>query len=137
MIALTGMILFREVDGRRRCETLDAEADGMASSRIIRVLLLKEGTDSSWVAQGLDYDMAAQGESIGEALENFQAVFQGQVALDLQKGREPLTGKKQAPSWYWRALEEAKPLKDPITLKIPRRSWFSFARVTSGEAWVC
>jgi hypothetical protein len=108
----------------------------MASSRVIRVLLLKEGTDSSWVAQGLDYDIAAQGESIGEALGNFQAVFQGQVALDLQKGREPLAGKKAAPPWYWQALEQAKPLKEPITLKIPRRSWFGFRRATSGEAWV-
>jgi len=110
----------------------------MAKSRVLRVLFLKEGTGQGWVAQGLEFDLAAQGDSIGEAVQNFQEVFEAQVALDKHKGQEPLAGKKEAPSWYWRALEEAKPLRDPIVLQLPRYAWLSFFgfRTTSAQAWV-
>src|SRR5882724_3126883 len=101
-------------------------------SRTIRVLLLREG--NGWVAQCLEYDIASQGGSIKKAVENFQEVFEGQIALDLQRNREPLAGKKQAPPWYWQALKEAEPLRNPIALKIPKRSWFS--RAASAEALV-
>ena len=83
----------------------------MASSRILRVLLLKEGSDNGWVAQGLEIDIAAQGASIKEALNNFTEVFAGQVASDLANQREPLVSKKQAPPWYLQALKHAEPLK--------------------------
>jgi predicted RNase H-like HicB family nuclease len=109
----------------------------MASSRILRVLLLKEGSDNGWVAQGLEIDIAAQGASIKEALNNFTEVFAGQVASDLANQREPLVSKKQAPPWYWQALKHAEPLKNSIPLNLPKnaRPKLGF-RLTSAEAWV-
>jgi len=110
----------------------------MVTSRAIRILVLKEGAGSGWVAQCLEYDIAAQGPSIRAAIENFRDVFQGQIALDLKKNREPMAGKKQAPPWYWQALEDAEPLRNPITLNLSKRSWLSFLGfgLTTAKAWV-
>ncbi|MGB8682321.1 MAG: hypothetical protein WCD12_05510 [Candidatus Binatus sp.] len=106
-------------------------------SRTLRVLLFEEH-HKGWIAQCLEVDIAAQGSSMKEAMRNFQEVFATQVAFDLSKGREPLAGKKQAPPWYWQALEEAEPLQNPIVLKLPRRSWLSFLKIptTPAQAWV-
>jgi hypothetical protein len=106
-------------------------------SRTLRVLLFEEH-HKGWIAQCLEVDIAAQGSSMKEARKNFQDVFAAQVAFDLSKGREPLEGKKQAPPWYWQALDEAEPLQNPIELKLPRSSWFGLSEIqtTLAQAWV-
>ena len=103
--------------------------------KTLRVLLLKE--DGGWVAQCLEYDIAARGDSIDEALISFRDTLLGQVELDSQRGREPFAGKKPAPPWYWQTLKHARRLADPITLKSSKeaRSTPGF-RLTSAEAWV-
>jgi hypothetical protein len=101
----------------------DQQSDMASPSRVLRVLLFQEGRDSLWAAQCLEYDIVAQGGSIREALDNFRDVFEGQIAFDVFQNRKPLSGKKQAPPWYWQALRDATPLRDSIPLKVPSQSW--------------
>ncbi len=54
----------------------------------VNVLLYQE--NGVWVAQGVEYDMAAQGNTDTEALDSFERVFLGQIHLDITRGLEPL-----------------------------------------------
>ena len=62
----------------------------------LSVLLFREG--EGWIAQGLDYDIAAQGETIGAVKDAFARTFAGQVCVDLHHNIEPLSGFGPAPS---------------------------------------
>jgi hypothetical protein len=85
----------------------------------------------------LEKDIAAQGDSIKDALNNFREVFAGQIASDLANKREPLATKKQAPPWYWQAMEHAEPLRNSVQLAIPKNSQNKLGfRLTPAEAWV-
>ena len=66
----------------------------------VSVLLLREG--ESWVAQCLDYDIAAQGRSLSEVKERFAKTFIGQILVDLHHNVVPLSGFSQAPDAYWK-----------------------------------
>ena len=80
----------------------------------IRVVLLREG--DFWVAQALEYDIAAQGRDIEGAKRAFLRTFSAQVHLDLSNGREPLAGIGRAPDWYFDAFRAGRPLSayEPI-----------------------
>ena len=65
----------------------------------LSVLLLKE--DEMWVAQCLQYDIAAQGKTITEAKAAFARTFAGQVCVDLHHKVKPLSEFSQAPAEYW------------------------------------
>jgi hypothetical protein len=89
-----------------------------ATQLILSVVLLLDG--DRWVAQCLDFDIAAQGQSIKEAQESFERVFFGQIALDLEHGRSPLAGIERAPDEYWDLFKAARfthsfPLKSPLS----------------------
>ncbi len=51
----------------------------------LRVLVLKDG--GTFVAQCLEIDIAAQGKSEAEALENLRVAFKGESELALAEGR--------------------------------------------------
>lgn len=85
----------------------------------VSVLLLKER--ETWVAQCLEHDVAAQGDSIDEALENFGAVFAGHVMLDVRDGREPLTLIPQAPKVYWDRFGKGERLAKTLPIRLPER----------------
>jgi hypothetical protein len=122
----------RDAAGGLCGRTFVAEANHL-KSQTLRVLLLNE--KGGWVAQCLEHDIAAQGTSIKDAISSFVDVFGGQITLDLKANREPLSGKKEAPSWYWRAFREAEQLARPIRLPLSERA--SLTRVDStAEAWV-
>lgn len=87
---------------------------------MVSVLLLKEG--ETWVAQCLEHDVAAQGDSIDEALDNFGAVFAGHVTLDVKEGREPLADVPQAPSLYWEHYKKGQRLDKTLPIRIPERT---------------
>lgn len=70
----------------------------------VSVLLFKDG--NKWVAQGLEYDIAASGDSITTASEAFEKAFAGQIAVDVHHGDEPLAGFSPAPGKYY--LEKAR-----------------------------
>jgi hypothetical protein len=69
----------------------------------LSVLLMQEKTPKgfAWVAQCLEYDVTAQGDSIASAQENFKKAFFGQIIADISVGKEPLDGIAQAPRFYW------------------------------------
>lgn len=107
----------------------------MASSKTLKVLLLKEG--DRWIAQCLEFDIATQGTTISDSLDNFCEVFAGQIAFDLAHNREPLSDKKPAPPWYWQVSNHAEKLERRVLLKVPKevRPKLGF-RLASTEAWV-
>lgn len=49
------------------------------------------------VAQGIEYDIAAQGRDIASALAAFGRTLAGQISLDVENGREPMEGIGPAP----------------------------------------
>ena len=65
----------------------------------LSVLLVREG--DLWVAQCLQYDIAAQGKTITEAKHAFCRTVSGQVCVDLRHHVEPLSGFLPAPRVYW------------------------------------
>jgi len=92
----------------------------MAQKRVeyvVRVLLIQEG--SSWAAQCLEYDIAAQGNSIDDAKNAFEKTFLGQIALDVKENREPFEGIEQAPQDFWEMFKKAKKHKDPRRFCVP------------------
>ena len=83
----------------------------------LSVLLRREV--ESWVAQCLEYDIAAQGKTIAEAKDAFARTFAGQVFVDLHHGVQPLAGFTQAPMEYWQEFKGAERLADRQPIYIP------------------
>ena len=86
----------------------------------LSVLLRREG--AMWVAQCLEYDIVAQGETIPVVKEAFAQTFAGQVFVDLHYNAEPLCGFTQAPREYWDQFKTAERLADRQPIYIPIES---------------
>ena len=71
----------------------------------MRVLFLSEG--KTWVAQCIEYDIAAQGHTFEEVQKNFERTFVGHILLDLSRGKEPLEDIPPAPDFYRERFERA------------------------------
>ena len=67
----------------------------------VSVLLQKDKDGELWVAQGLEYDIAAQGQNASDARNRFLHAFEGHIALDIEENREPLSEVPQAPRRYF------------------------------------
>ena len=76
----------------------------------LSVLIFQE--DKTWIAQCLEWDVAAQGKTIDDALGSFERTFVGQIILDVEAGRNPLEGTSQAPREYWKMFDIAKKLEE-------------------------
>ena len=104
----------------------------------MRVLLLKEET--VWVAQCLEYDIAAQGPTISAAKDAFVRAFAGQIAVALHCGEEPLATFGKAPQYYWDLFSEAERLADPIRItdpiKIPPAFMINAMQKTLADSWI-
>ncbi len=74
----------------------------------IRVLFFKDG--QNWVAQGLEYDMVAQGRTIKETQNMFERVFVGNIIINIENGIEPLSQFKPAPKYFFNMFERAEQL---------------------------
>lgn len=85
---------------------------------ILRVLFVKTG--EVWAAQCIDYDIAAQGDSVREAKRAFEKAIIGQILFDVKRGLQPLSQFKPAPEGYRRKFEEAEQLADNAPLKLPQ-----------------
>ena len=86
----------------------------------LSVLLLREG--ETWVAQCLEYDLAAQGKSLAEVKDAFAKTFCGQIMVDLHHAVEPLGSFAQAPKRYWYLFKNAERLADRQHLPIPQEA---------------
>ena len=85
---------------------------------LLSVLFIKD-QNSTWVAQCLEFDIAAQGKTIKEAQKAFERTFLGQVGLDVRGNRRPLEGIEQAPKEYWDMFESAVRLADRKPFRLP------------------
>ena len=83
----------------------------------LSVLLLREA--DMWVAQCLEYDIAAQGMSIPEVKEAFARTLCGQIMIDLHHNVEPLAAFHEAPAEYWQKFKSAERLADRQPLPMP------------------
>ncbi len=84
---------------------------------VVSVLFLRE--NEGWVAQCLEYDIAAQGATIPKAKNAFERTFVGQILVDLEKGKQPLQGIQQAPPSYWEKFEHGERLMDRRPFRLP------------------
>lgn len=106
----------------------------------MRVLLLKE--DDLWVAQCLEYDIAAQGPTVDAAKEAFVRAFAAQIAVALHHGEEPLATFGPAPRYYWDRFSEAQRLAepiripDPIETPIPPAFMINAMQKTLADSWI-
>jgi hypothetical protein len=94
---------------------------------LIRVLLLQEG--NFWVAQALEYDIAAQGRDLEGARRAFVRTFVAQIDLDIRNKKQPLDGIPPAPDWYFEAYERAEELPEFIrpSVSLPQRPYVAQA----------
>ena len=65
------------------------------------------GDGYGWVAQCLEYDIAAQGVTIREAMAAFERTFVGQLVVDVAHKKMPLEGIRPAPKKYWDEFSSA------------------------------
>lgn len=83
----------------------------------VSVLLHRDGW--AWVAQCLEFDIAAQGDTVAEVKIRFASTFGAQLAWNLHDGTEPFAGLKQAPQRYFDGLEETY-VESEVELQTPR-----------------
>lgn len=83
----------------------------------VTILFVREG--SAIVAQCLEYDVAAEGDSAAEALRTFFAVLTAQINADIERGVEPLSETSRAPERYWELAETAMPIAHPAPVSLP------------------
>ena len=69
----------------------------------IRVLLFRDS--DMWVAQCLEYDIAAQGKTLDEVQNRLKRTFVGQIILDVEMGKQPLQGIAEAPQMFFERFE--------------------------------
>lgn len=75
--------------------------------------------DKAWVAQCLEYDIAAQGDSISEAKKAFEATFIGTMVLNARRGRDLLDDVPAAPKLYWEQFNEGQRLAERQPFYMP------------------
>lgn len=85
----------------------------------IAISVLFRYEDCYWVAQGLEYDIAAQGRTISEAKKAFGKTIIGQIVIDLKDRLKPLSGIEKAPISYWELFKSAERLKEQTKYTMP------------------
>lgn len=91
----------------------------------LKVLVYLEHTDKYdiWVAQCLDFDIAAHGDLPQDALYEFERLYVAQIAAALDSGIAPLESVPKAPDFFWdmyykKAKLEVKPIDHEIRFKL-------------------
>ncbi len=75
----------------------------------LHFVLLREpaGDREVWVAQCLEHDIAAQGDTVEDARKDLERMILGEIVLSAEKGRPPLSGIAPAPPAYQALWEQA------------------------------
>jgi hypothetical protein len=79
----------------------------MADFKIQAVLFQEEGW---WVAQCLEYDVAAQARTRSDLLYELERILVGHFLISAEKGRQPFERLQKAPRRYWVMYEQAEPV---------------------------
>lgn len=88
-----------------------------AYSFMLSILLFQNNT--TWIAQCLEYDIAAQGKTLDNALDSFERTFVGQLILDIERDKNPLENTPRTPREYWTKFEQARKLEDRRPFYLP------------------
>jgi len=72
----------------------------------LRVLLFQRG--ELWVAQCLEYDIAAQGKNPNDAAYQWERAFVGQIVAGFQHDLKPMANVLPAPPEYEEMFNEAR-----------------------------
>ena len=89
----------------------------------INVLIFREG--EWWVAQCLEYDIAAQARTLNDLLYEFQRMFFGRIKMAETLGIDPFDDIPAAPAEYRKLFESSQTVKvgfkpmDDISKYIP------------------
>jgi hypothetical protein len=82
---------------------------GMGMDRLheieISAVLYQEG--AHWIAQGLEFDITAQADSLPDLKERFATKVAIEVAISLDMDKMPLEGIGRAPAQFWSMFDEA------------------------------
>lgn len=62
--------------------------------------------NGTWVVQGAEYDLVAQGGSREDAIQCWRLCVRGTIELDKRNGHEPLKSYPPAPAFYRRMFGE-------------------------------
>jgi hypothetical protein len=84
---------------------------------LISILLSNEG--GTYIAQCLEWDIAAQDQTPTKALQAFEVVFWARIMRDVEKGRGILENVESAPDELWDQFRSGMPLRNPYPLKPP------------------
>lgn len=93
------------------------------SKPIINIVAFQEA--GGWVAQCLQYDIAAQADSFAELKREMIRAIVSHIIINVERGRAPFEGLKEAPSKFWKMYGEATPLNDeslPVEWPSPAQS---------------
>lgn len=81
----------------------------MEQPRKLRVLFLREEDGAGehwWVAQCVDFDMAAQGRTFADAAYEFERAAMSRIAIASELGVDPFAGLPKAPPEIEEAFEK-------------------------------
>lgn len=73
--------------------------------RVMRILLIPD--QHVWVAQCIDFDLAAQGATPRDAVERFNRILALQIRLDEEGGKAPLSQVPAPPRWFEEQFNKA------------------------------
>lgn len=80
----------------------------------VRTVIFREG--DWWVAQCLDYDLAAQAKTLKDLAYEIQRVLVGHMVICKQEGITPFEHLPKAPEKYWELFSEGLELSPPKNL---------------------
>jgi hypothetical protein len=81
----------------------------MNQSIRFRVIILKEA--NNWVAQCLEYDIAAQSKTVDGVRIAFEKTVVGQACVDMSANKNPLADIAPAPDFYHEMFKKGESLK--------------------------
>jgi len=83
--------------------------NGHTAGQELRVLLFKD--QGLWIAQCLDYDIAAQAQTLKDVKYEFERLLVGHIVASLDNHLVPFANTPRAPQMYWNMFEEAAETK--------------------------
>jgi hypothetical protein len=90
----------------------------MTQTILLRLLFFQEGV--RWVAQCVDYDICAGGESISDAQVNFSSLLATEVCLNLENNRGMLDGIPPAPAHFEKLFTASQERLEQLPIELPR-----------------
>jgi hypothetical protein len=87
------------------------------SQILLSILLFNEG--AKWIAQCLEWDIAAQDDSPMKALQAFEVVFWTRAMRDSEKDRPLFQNVEAAPTELWEQFRSGMPFRDAYPLRPP------------------